>query len=329
MILITNYYRGKIVENFHIGYAVAVDENGEELFTAGDGDYPIYIGATAKPFLTATLYEAEVNKKFKITDEEMALVCSSHNGEPAQTDLVSKILKKSGLTLENLQCGVHSPLDKLSWEQLIIQGRRPTVLHNENSGTHAGMLAYAKVLDANLENYFSLDHPIQKNFLSKIKEYSGKEKVPTEVGNSGAPTYFMPLKNLAMMYNKLVSGNDKILDKVYHMMSLNSKFIAGKSRFDTDFISAMNGKAVSKTGFEGVRAIGAKTKAGNPVGIALKVLSGNTQAADSMAITIMKNLNLIDNDVSSKLSKYETPTIKNHIDKKIGKIETVIKKDNV
>ncbi len=324
MILVTKVYTSSIVENFHIGYAVAVDENGDVLFSAGDPEYPVFIRSAAKPFQVVPLLESGAVEKFNLNDKEIAVMCSSHNGEPFHIEAVSNILKKIGMKIDDLLCGIHPPLDRTSYEQMILKGRRATAIYNTCSGKHACMMALSKTLDISPNNYTGPDHPVQKKILEKIKHYSEKDKIPIAVDRCNVPTYFLPLKNIALMYKKLAEGSDEYLQKIVHIMCLHPKHIAGRGRFDTDFITAMSGKGVSKTGSSGVRGVGVRTEDGKYIGIAIKVLSGNGQAADSMAVAIMKHLKLIDEETLEKLDNYYSPVLKNDSDTETGKIETEI-----
>jgi len=324
MILVTKFYRGNVVESFDLGYGVVVDEKNEVIFTAGDPHYPIYIRSAAKPFQAVPIIEKEADKKYKLSEEDLAVICASHSGEVIHTERVSGILKKSGLGVENLKCGVHPPFDKSAYEQLILKGGRPTVLHNNCSGKHAGMLALAKAMDATIDDYLALNHPVQKLILEKIKEYAEKDKILTAADDCNAPTFFLPMQNLAMMYRKLAQETDDALNKIFHAMTLQPKMIAGRNRFDTDFTATLSGKGVSKIGSQGVRAIGLRTDAGQHVGLVVKVLSGNKAASASMAMKILGHLKLLDEKTLAKLSHYATPELKNHVGHKTGKVETEI-----
>ncbi|MBU0712371.1 asparaginase [bacterium] len=323
MILVAKQYRGNVVESFHIGYAVAVNDKSEVIFSAGETEYPVFIQSAAAPFQTAVLLESGAAEKFKLDDEDIAICCSSHNGEAFQAEAVANLLKKIGMNVDDLLCGVHPPFDKTSYEQLILQGRRATALHTNCSGTHAGMLALAKTLDVVSASYIGVEQPVQLRIFEKIKHYSGKDKIPMETDNCNAPTFFLPLFNLALMYRKLVEGADDYLQKIFHVMNMHPKHLAGKGRFDTDFVTTMHGRGVSKYGCEGVRGIGIRTDDGH-TGIALKVLSGSWKAADSMSVAVLKHLKLLDEETLVKLEKYESPAIRSHSEKSIGHIETEI-----
>ena len=44
-----------------------------------------------------------------LDDEELAVACASHNGEPAHTAVVARMLAKAGLDASALECGTHWP----------------------------------------------------------------------------------------------------------------------------------------------------------------------------------------------------------------------------
>jgi len=324
MFLVSKFLRGSAVESFHVGYAVIVDEKDTLLFAAGEPDYPVFIRSAAKPFQAVAVLEAGAMEKYKFSEEELAVMCASHNGEHFHVDAVSSMLKKIDLTIDHLKCGVHPPLDRQIYEQLAIQGRRPTALHNNCSGKHAGMLALAKILGANLENYLDSTHPVQQKIFEKIKYYSGKERIPVGVDGCNAPTFLMPLRAIAGMYRKLIAGQDDYLRKVQHAMITHPKYVGGRARFDTDFMTLLGGRGVAKIGSEGVRGIGLRTEEGNTIGIAIKVLSGNWEACDSMSVAVLKHNNLIDEETAKKLEHYASPTLRSHTEAETGKIVTDI-----
>jgi len=324
MRLITKFFRGNIIENFHISYAVVVNDHGKVIFSAGDQNFPSYIRSAAKPFQAVAMLEAGIVDKCGLTNEELALLCSTHNGEVIHVDLLREMMRKVDITVDDLQCGVHPPIDRSSYEQLILQGKRPTTVHNACSGTHIGMIAMAKAMDVAIENYNLENHPIQKNIFEKIQTYSEMEKIPTAIDNCNSPTYFLPLKNLAIMYKKLIAEEDENLRKVVTAMALNPQHVAGRNRFDTEFIIATGGKGVSKTGDDGIGAIGLKGEDGKYYGAAVKSLSGNREVPAYVIIQILKHLKLIGETILTKLEKYENPVLKNHAGIEYGRVETEI-----
>ena len=64
-------------------------------------------------------------------------------GEPEHVALVRSLMEKAGIDPSWLRCGVHPPFDRQTREAMVGRGEEPSVLHNNCSGKHAGMLAVA------------------------------------------------------------------------------------------------------------------------------------------------------------------------------------------
>ena len=56
------------------------------------------------------------------------------------------MLERLGLDDGALGCGVHAPQSAAAANALLLEGRRPSQLHNNCSGKHAGMIATARHL---------------------------------------------------------------------------------------------------------------------------------------------------------------------------------------
>ena len=76
--------------------------------------------------------------------EELALACASHGGEPEHVALAARMLESIGLEEGDLACGAHEPLTRRGVRLMHQAGSAPTRLHNNCSGKHAGMLAFAR-----------------------------------------------------------------------------------------------------------------------------------------------------------------------------------------
>ena len=86
----------------------------------------------------------------------------------------------------------------------------------------------------------------------------------------------------------------------------------------------MKGKAVTKIGAESVRGISVKKEDGESIGIALKILDGNTRALSGVTVTLLEHLGLLRNQELEKLSIFKNKIIKNHNGFDVGRIEVVI-----
>jgi L-asparaginase II len=160
---------------------------------------------------------------------------------------------------------------------------------------------------------------VQQLIMKQVKRFSELNDFPLAIDGCSAPVPFLPLFNIALMYQKFASGNYDELNTLFDAITSNPYLIAGKNRFDTDFIKTMDGKAVTKVGGEGVRGLGIRTAKGEVYGIALKVLDGNQRCNPIAIMAVLEEMDLLTKDQSEKLSSYKNTVLRNH-----RKIETGI-----
>ncbi len=110
---------------------------------AGDPALVSYLRSSAKPFQALALFLTGAVERFGLTEEEVALATASHDGTETHVEVAARFLGKLGLGPEHLVCGVHPPFSREARKALEEQGLRPTPLHHNCSGKHAGMLAAA------------------------------------------------------------------------------------------------------------------------------------------------------------------------------------------
>src|SRR5215510_371080 len=99
--VLARVYRGSGVESTHRGWVSVVDERGRTVASAGDAAMPVYLRSTAKPFQAMPLLLAGGEKRFRLGDAEIALICASHAGEPRHTKVAEAILKRGGFHVDD------------------------------------------------------------------------------------------------------------------------------------------------------------------------------------------------------------------------------------
>ena len=87
------------------------------------------------------------------SDEEMALACASHSGEPMHTTRVAAWLARIGLGENDLACGAHPSRYEPVGEAMIKRGEKPTRILNNCSGKHTGFLTVARHWDIATQGY--------------------------------------------------------------------------------------------------------------------------------------------------------------------------------
>src|SRR6266511_4405805 len=140
--------RGRITESRHRGHVVAVEPEGNIVASLGSPGTVTYLRSSAKPHQAIPLVASGAADHFGFTEQEIALACASHSGEPIHTEVVAAMLQKVGLEPSALKCGIHEPFSPTVCRRLREKGEEPNVLQNNCSGKHAGMLALAIHLGA-------------------------------------------------------------------------------------------------------------------------------------------------------------------------------------
>ena len=317
MPILCKVHRGEFIESIHVAYAVVVNGEGEIVYSSGDPHYLTCVRSTLKPFQASATVKEGATKAVGLTPAESALMCASHNGEDIHVKTAESMLQKIGYDTSYYECGTHFPYDKESKIKLIQNDEKASALHNNCSGKHAGMLCLAKHLQVDPKGYTDPDHPVQQLIINQTKQFSELNDFPFAIDGCSAPVPFLPLFNIALMYQKFASGNYDELNTLFDAITSNPYLIAGKNRFDTDFIKAMAGNAVTKVGGEGVRGIGIRTAKGETYGVALKVLDGNQRCNPIAIMAVLEEMDLLTDDKLDKLSTYKNIVLQNH-----RKIET-------
>src|SRR5271155_4939405 len=137
--------RGPLVESRHRGALVVADAEGATAFAVGEVTAPVFPRSAVKALQALAMVESGAADRYGLVDEELALACASHSGEPAHVAGVERMLAKIGLDPSALCCGAHWPLSQAAMVALARTGT-PTALHNNCSGKHAGFICDACIM---------------------------------------------------------------------------------------------------------------------------------------------------------------------------------------
>lgn len=204
--------RGGLTESNHRGAVAVVDSGGRLVASLGNPREPILLRSSAKPFQALALVCSGAAKAYGITDEELAVVCSSHGGAAQQVALVESVLRKAGLDESVLQCGTHPPMDPRVRRLLAQEGREPEPLHNNCSGKHAGMLATARHLGLTLHDYLDPGHGVQQAIMGLLAFLAGMDAddIRTVRGGCSAPTACLPLRSMALAMARFAAAGEDL-----------------------------------------------------------------------------------------------------------------------
>ena len=320
MELLLQIKRGNLVEREHFGYITVVDDNENILSQTGNKpDLPFFLRSCAKPFQAMPLITSGTYQKFNFNMQELAVICGSHTGTDLHVELVKSILEKSGLSEKNLLCGIHEPLDSAARNALIKQNIKPSQVHNNCSGKHAGMLAVCVKMGWNVENYLDLEHPLQKEILCIIRKYCNiNEKIEKSLDGCNAPIYGMPLYKMGAGYLRLFLSPEG--EQIKKTFMENPFLIGGQERLDSLIIEATKGRLIAKVGAEGLCTV---INPDHKKALVVKIIDSNMTARSIVVIEALKQLGWLDScelqsEHITKISNTDVKTLNNTV---VGKIQ--------
>src|SRR4051794_24242065 len=172
-------WRGDLVESVHCGRYAVRGVRGEKIDALGDPGGYVYLRSSAKPFQALPLVFSGAADAFGISGEEIAVACASHNAEPRHLRAVRSILRKAGLSEDDLQSGAHLPMHAPTAARLAALDEEPRPIHGNCSGKHAGMLAVCAHAGWDPAGYRDPASPLQNLLRRTIAKLCGLE--PEEV----------------------------------------------------------------------------------------------------------------------------------------------------
>jgi len=323
--LLVEVTRGDLVESVHRVSACAVDAAGRVLLRAGEIDAPVYLRSAAKPFIAAAAVEAGVVERFGLEAREIAVMTGSHSGQPLHLEAVLSILRKIGMDVSALQCGVHFPYDETSANAMRRNGEEPTALHNNCSGKHAGILALCLVLGADPATYLSRENPAQRYILEFCARMSDDDPATWPVGTDGCgiPVYATSLRQAARSFARLATpdgvrpADAAALLAVRNAMTAYPQYVAGIGQLDTELMLAGDFQIVSKAGAEGVHGVAAVARG---CGYVSKVADGSSRARGPSTLAALRTLGVLDEQKAGKLARFERPAVYNRAGQAVGEI---------
>lgn len=328
-----------MAESFHRGGIAVVDGGGRLVVGLGRIAEPTFYRSAAKPFQVLPLITSGAAESFGLTERELAVIIGSHSGEEIHLEVVRSILERVGIGEESLGCGAHMPFDDRAAKALRAAGQAPTVLHNNCSGKHSGMLALAKFRGASLGDYLDPQHPVQREIRAVVALFAGMEEgaVTVAVDGCSAPVFGIPLVAMAESYARLVagwageagSGGRELAAatrRVVAAMITHPEMVGGtRGRLDTDLMREMAGRLISKVGAEGVQLLGVLPCDRYPqgLGIAIKIEDGDIRRArDPVVIETLRQLGLLDGGELARLAPYAGSKVLNHRRLEVGEVRT-------
>ena len=316
--------RGPLREATHAGHLVVADAAGRVETALGDPERPTYYRSSAKPLQALAALRTGVEDRFGLSQEDVAIMCASHNGEARHVAVVRDLLARAGVPETALQCGAHWPYYEPAAEAARRLLPEPIAILNNCSGKHAGMLAASRALDAPLESYLDPGHPVQQRIRAVVEELSGCAPTAIRYGVDGcsAPNPGLPLRGIARSLAALNAAADPHARAIVAAMTAHQYLVGGTDRFDTRLMEATGGRLLAKGGAAGLHCT-VDRRSGRALAVKLESGEGTWIAPAVMAA--LSQLGWLEEAEQAPLERFSRPVLRNHRQLEVGEARAVFR----
>jgi len=276
--VLAEVWRGPLLECVHRGTAVVATPGGEVVEAWGDPARVILPRSACKIIQALPLVESGAADAAGLGIEQLSLACASHHGAAIHTGLARAWLEGLGLGEADLRCGAHVPSDPEAAHELYHRQAQPDQFHNNCSGKHCGFLTANQHIGGGPE-YVDPNHPLQRMVRQATGEVTDYEITDFAIDGCSAPNFAVPLKGLATAMARFAAAERSFTGaraaaarRLREAMLAHPELVSGAGGAATEFMRACQGRAVTKSGAEGV-FVAMLPKRG--LGIALKVDDGS------------------------------------------------------
>ena len=314
--------RGGLVESRHRVHAAVVGADDRLAAAAGDPGEVTFWRSCAKPFQVMPLVATGGFDRAGWGDDQLALACASHGGEPEHVALAAGMLSSLGLEEGDLACGPHDPLSARGARLVRESGIRPSRLHNNCSGKHAAMLARAVVEGWPHEGYEQPAHRVQRDCTAAVAEWCGVHDgdLAQAVDGCGVVVYALPLEAMARAFGRLARaarGGDDVSARIAHAMVTRPFLVGGTDRFDTVLMEETEGRVLAKVGAEGVHTLALLDQG---VGLAVKPEDGSPRAQFPAVLRLLQHLDALPATLPARLADIAVRPVRNTRGEVVGDV---------
>jgi L-asparaginase II len=269
--------RGGFVEGHHHGSVIALNTDGSVALAVGRPEAPMLARSSLKPLQAIGMLRAGL----EAGDEELALACASHSGQPEHLAVVRRMLAAAGLAESDLDNTPGMPMHGPSRRVMIQAGEGPSRIAMNCSGKHAAMLATCVAAGWPTDGYRDPSHPLQQALRATVEELTGDQVSATVVDGCGAPQFAVSLTGLARSFSRL--------GRCAAVMRSQPFLVGGEGRDVTAVMVGVPG-LVAKDGAEGVYAAGFD----DGRAVAVKIDDGAARARMPVLVAALRLLGVTD-----------------------------------
>ncbi len=315
---LVEYNRNGLAEQIHYGIILYMNKNGIIKKIGNDNNYKFYHRSCMKPLQVSPIIYLELDKKYRLSLEEIAVCCASHTGDLIHQEQIKSILKKIGLQEDDLLCPPHLPLSKEEQKRLILNNLEASKIHNNCSGKHSAMLAICKELNFPISNYKDIENPLSTyiiNHVCKLCEVNRDDVIISKDG-CGLPVIATTLEELGRGFLNLFT-NPKY--KKITQAFLKYPYLAGgKNRQDSEIMNAST-NLVAKVGACGLCVV---VNIEKEECIVVKIADSNMDARSIATIDALVQLKWLEIKSSSQINNIYIKKIVSQDNEVLGSVNS-------
>jgi L-asparaginase II len=282
-VLVTDVVRSGVTESRHHGSVVVLGPSGQVVASVGDTVSPVFPRSSNKPVQAVAMLRSGL---VLADPADLALVAASHSAEPFHVDRVRAMLRRGGLTEDDLGCPPDLPLGEAARVAVLRAGGAPARIYMNCSGKHAGMLLTCAAAGWPTAGYLDPAHPLQQACRATLEAESGESVAAVGLDGCGAPVLAISLAGLARAFLGAVHGEPgSAVRRVADAMRAHPELVSGTGREDALLMGAVPG-LLSKVGAEGVWAVAAPGLGA----VALKIDDGAMRATRPVLVAALDEL---------------------------------------
>lgn len=266
---------------------------GRALLRLGNTRFPLWTRSLLKPFQLMALLPTIRQAYPQLTDEHLAMLMASQQGDARQLELLREIMTIGGLSESHLQCPACAPMKEGKGDKT--QSSR---VNHPCGGKHLAHLLYLKAKGLPLETYLDLEAEPYRLLQELLDYLLNPEIMEMSTDGCGMPNVALSGVEIAQIYHALVMPVSRdlirqcpdelteILEQWNHISELMQTYphlIGGERRLDTRLMDgSLIGSSetampiIAKEGADGLLCvgIGPNAKFADGLGLFIKLAAG-------------------------------------------------------
>lgn len=275
--------RAGAVESLHRGSAVVVNASGDVVMSWGDPKRLIFPRSSMKPIQSLVMAETGL----QLSAEQWALSGASHHGEDIHINHVQSWLNDLGRSQDDLICGPAWPEHGASRKHMVQDGKEAARIVHNCSGKHCGHLATCAHMGWDHQGYDQLEHPFQKQMITRFSELCNEEPAVIGVDGCSLPAPQCSLYGFALglaKMAKMVRDGDPAAEAVFQGATAFPELTGGTTAQNGIITKLGKGKYYAKNGAEGMYSVIIPEA---EAAIALKASDGFMRGADLAIVGVL------------------------------------------